>query len=327
MAPEGPPAEIREALARAADALGGAQRIGVVGHVGPDGDALGSMLAIAASARAAGKEAVCSFGEPFVVSRELRFLDLDPLVPPGEFPNDLDVVVACDTAVRERLGSVVPAVSGASTLIVLDHHASNEGFGDIDVIDPTAAATAQLVFYLLELLEWDLTPDTATALYVGLVTDTGRFQYSMTTPEVHRVAARLLAAGVEPDVVGQHLFQEAQFGYLKVVAAVLDRTELVEDKKFVWSILHRDDLDAAEVTYEDTEGLMDLVRLPEEADVACLLKRLDADTTRGSLRSRGRVDVAAIAALFGGGGHHNAAGFTAVEPPDQVIAAIVDALP
>jgi phosphoesterase RecJ-like protein len=304
-----------------------AARIGVVGHVGPDGDALGSMLAIAHAGRAAGKDVVGSFGEPFVVSRELRFLPDDLLVPPGSFPQDLDVAVVCDTATPTRLGSIAPAVNAANTVVVIDHHGSNEGFGDITVIDPKAAATTQLVFYLLEELGWPLTPEVATALYVGVVTDTGRFQYSATTPEVHRIAAQLLEAGAIPDAVGRHLFQEARFGYLELAAKVLARAELVADKRFVWSIMTAEDLTDAGIGYEDTDGLIDLVRLPEESDVACLLKRLDGDSTRGSLRSRGRVDVSKVAALFGGGGHHNAAGFTAEEEPEAVIAKIVDALP
>jgi phosphoesterase RecJ-like protein len=327
MATEGPEPFLHSALQQAAEALRKAERIGVVGHVGPDGDALGSMMAILHAGRAAGKEVFGSFGEPFVVSRELRFLATDLLVSPALFPENLDVAVVCDTAAPSRLGSIAPAVTSATTVLVVDHHGSNDGFGDITVIDPKAAATTQLVFYLLELLAWPLTPEVATALYVGLVTDTGRFQYSLTTPEVHRIASHLLEAGAEPDRVGQHLFQEARFGYLEVAAKVLARTELVPEKRFVWSIMTAEDLANADVGYEDVEGLIDLVRLPEESDVACLLKRLEPDSTRGSLRSRGRVDVSLLAALFGGGGHHNAAGFTAEEEPEAVIAKIVDALP
>lgn len=323
----GPAPEVAGLLARAAAAIRSASRIGIVGHVGPDGDALGSMLGLAHAARGAGKETVCSFGEPFVVPRELQFLDLEPLVPPADFPADLDIAIACDTASPDRLGSVGPAVTAADTVIVLDHHVSNGGFGDIAVVDPAAAATAQLAFYLIRELGWEITPVVATALYVGLLTDTGQFQYSMTSQEVHRVAGELLSAGAQSDDVAQKIYGERPFGYLSVAAAVLARATLIGDKRFVWSVLHAADLAAAGVTYEDTDGLIDLIRLPVEADVACLLKRLDDDTTKGSLRSRGRVDVSAVAALFGGGGHHNASGFTTSQPPDEVIAAIVEALP
>jgi phosphoesterase RecJ-like protein len=300
----------RPDLQRVARAIDGGQRIGVVGHVGPDGDALGSAIALAQSARGVGKDAVASFGEPFVVPAEMSFLDLSTLVSPADFPGDLEVVVACDTAARDRLGSLASAAESAGTLVVIDHHRSNDGFGDVVLIDPEAGATTQLVFYLLEELGWPIEEPVATALYTGLVTDTGRFQYSSTTPEVHRVAAQLLAAGVQPDAVGQRLFEETPFGYYTVLARVMGRAVLEPDRGLVWSVLEKGDLEAAGIGYEATDGLIDSVRVAEEADVACLLKEKQPGTLKGSLRSRGAVDVAAIAAVLGGGGHHNAAGFT-----------------
>ena len=297
-------------LRRIAHVIDDAQRIGVLGHVGPDGDALGSAIALAHAAREAGKEAVASFGEPFVVPTEMTFLDLTTLVAPGDVPSDLDVVVACDTAARDRLGSLAPVAENAATLVVIDHHRSNGGFGDVNLIDPEAGATTQLVFYLLEELGWPIDGAVATALYTGLVTDTGRFQYSSTTPEVHRVAAHLLAAGVQPDAVGQRLFEETPFGYYTVLARVMGRAVLEPERGLVWSVMGMDDLKAAGIGYEGTDGLIDSIRVAEEADVACLLKEKQPGVLKGSLRSRGAVDVAAIAAALGGGGHHNAAGFT-----------------
>lgn len=297
-------------LRRAAEVLNGGQRIGVLGHIGPDGDALGSAIALALAARGAGKDAVASFGEPFVVPAEMTFLDLSTLVRPAEFPSDLDVVVACDTAARDRLGSLAPATESAGSLVVIDHHRSNGGFGDINLIDPEAGSTTQLVLYLLDELGWRIDEAVATALYTGLVTDTGRFQYSSTTPEVHRVAAQLLAAGVRPDAVGQRLFEEIPFGYYTVLARVMGRAILEPERGLVWSVMEMGDLEAGGIGYEATDGLIDSVRIAEEADVACLLKEKQQGTLKGSLRSRGRVDVSAIAAALGGGGHHNAAGFT-----------------
>jgi phosphoesterase RecJ-like protein len=315
-------AELDDAFAAAAAALEAAERIVALGHVGPDGDALGSALGLALAARAVGKEAWASFGEPFWVPRQFRYLEQAPLVPPGELTGPYDVVVACDTAAPERLGSALPVARGARTLIVVDHHLSNGGFGDVLVIDPGAAATAQLVYPLLERLGWPIGEGVAMALYTGLVTDTGRFQYSATTAEVHRVAARLLEAGAVPEIVGRHVYEEAPFGYLEVVGAVLSRAEIDAEARLVWSQLFAADLEAAGVRYEDTDGLIDVLRLAEEADVACLLKELEPGVLKGSLRSRGRVDVAAVAAAFGGGGHHNAAGFTAHGEAADVIAQI-----
>ena len=188
---------------QAIEEIGLAQRIGIVGHVRPDGDALGSMIALALAARSAGKEAVASFGEPFVLGDEFRFLDQTVLVPPSEFPDDLDLAIICDTGVLDRVGSVAPAIQGADRVLVIDHHVTPGTIGDVRLVDPDAAATTQLVFELLQRLEWEVSRPIAEALYAGLVTDTGRFQYSSTTPEVHRMAAELLSAGVEPPPIGQ----------------------------------------------------------------------------------------------------------------------------
>lgn len=316
----------RSELRRAAAAIDGGQRIGVLGHIGPDGDALGSAIALAHAARAAGKDAVASFGEPFVVPAEMSFLDLSTLVAPSDFGTDLDVVVACDTAARDRLGSLAPAAEGAKTLVIIDHHRSNDGFGDVALIDPEAGATAQLVFYLLEALGWTIDEPVATALYTGLVTDTGRFQYSSTTSEVHHVAAQLLRAGVEPDVVGQRLFEETPFAYYTVLARVMGRAVLEPERGLVWSVMELGDLEAAGIGYETTDGLIDAVRIAEEADVACLLKEKEPGVLKGSLRSRGAVDVAQIAGAFGGGGHHNAAGFTFAGTPDEAMSQIRELL-
>jgi phosphoesterase RecJ-like protein len=314
---------VKEQIAAAARVLRRAERVGALGHVGPDGDALGASWAIALAARDAGKEAYASFGEPFVIPAQFSFLPHDVVVRPSEFPADLDVVVACDTASADRLGSLAPKAAGAGHLIVIDHHRSNGGFGDIQVVDPDAAATTQIVFYLLEALGWDLTPEIASCLYTGLVTDTGRFQYSATSPEVHRVAGSLIAAGADPATVNRHVYEEAPFGYLRLAATVLGRARLDPDRALVWSVVTKQDLEEAEVAYEDAEGLIDLLRLPEEAEVACLLKRLTDDATRGSLRSRGAVDVSAVAVALGGGGHHNASGFTVAADPEETLGRVL----
>ena len=310
----------------AADALVSAKTIGVVGHVRPDGDALGAMLGLVHASRAAGKNAVASFGEPFIVGNEFDYLDVSVLTPPDRFPGDLDLAVVCDTGVIDRLGSVGPKVEKASTLLVIDHHKSESDIGDIALIDPTAAATTQLVYQLLVRMGWPITRAVADALYTGIVTDSGRFMYSATTAEVHRIAAELIESGVEPATIGQHLFESAPFGYFAVVSDVLGRAILDEQAGLVWSVLTGDDVKNADVTWEVTDGLIDLVRLAQEADTTLLLKEVEQGTLKGSLRSRGAVDVAAVAGAFGGGGHHNAAGFTTNGTVGETVARVTELL-
>ncbi len=314
---------MNDALQRAAEALRSAETIVTMGHVGPDGDSLGSMLAISGAAVNAGKTAYATFGEPFVVGKQFGFLDTSTLVPPREVPDDLDVAVVVDTSVPHRLGSALAVVEAAKTVIVIDHHLSHDdSLGDINVIDVDAAAAAQVVYRLLAELEWEITAEIAVALYTGIVTDTGRFQYGATSPEVHRMAASLLEAGVSPPTVGRHVYEESPFAYLRVAGAVLERAQLDPDRRIVWSVLHQADLAKAQLKYEDADGLIDLIRIAEESDVACLLREIGNDRFKGSLRSRGRVDVSEIAGQFGGGGHRNAAGFVAEGSADSIIAQI-----
>lgn len=309
-----------------AAALDRAATIAVVGHIGPDGDALGSMIALALAARGAGKDAVASFDEPFVVPDEMSMLDTSVLVPPSEFP-PVDVAVAVDTSVRDRVGGLADAMEAAKELVVIDHHLSDGTWGDVVLVDAAAAATTELVYEVIMHLDWHITPAVATALYVGIVTDTGRFQYSSTSPRTHEIAADLLARGVDQDAIGQKLFEEAPFGYYELVSRVLGRAVLDEDHRFVWSMLTPEDLEATGLAYHDADALIDLVRLARGTEVACLLKAKPNGQVKGSLRSRGSVNVAAIAKGFGGGGHHNAAGFTSGEPIDVIVELIVAQLP
>jgi bifunctional oligoribonuclease and PAP phosphatase NrnA len=309
------------------EAIAGASSIGVVGHVGPDGDALGSMIALALAARGSGRGAVASFDEPFVVPEELTFLDTSVLVRPAEFPTDLDTAIVVDTSARDRVGALAAVMEMAGTLVVIDHHISDGSWGDVVVVDPTAAATTELVYEVIKRLGWPVTEDVATALYVGIVTDTGRFQYSSTSPRTHEIAADLLRHGVAQAAIGQRLFEEAPFGYYRLAARVLDRAVLDVDHAFVWSMMFPEDLEASGLEYHEADALIDLVRMARDTEVACLLKVKEPGVVKGSLRSRGVIDVSAIARSFGGGGHRNASGFTSHEPVEAIIEQVVAQLP
>jgi nanoRNase/pAp phosphatase (c-di-AMP/oligoRNAs hydrolase) len=317
---------VPEELDRVIAAIDAAERLAVVGHVGPDGDALGSMLALAGAARRAGKEAYATFGDPFVIPHQLAFLDTETLVPVADVPSVLDVLVVVDCGDRHRLGSAAPLADTADAVVVIDHHKSNDGFGDVCWVEPRAGATAQMMYRVITGLGWDIDAGVAEALYTGIVTDTGRFQYSSTSPEVHHIAAALLDAGVVPDVVGQQIYERSPFGYLGLAGTVMQRARLDPARKLVWSTLTQADLEEAGIGYEAADGLIDLIRVAEEAEVACLLREMDGGRTKGSLRSRGSVDVSAVAVALGGGGHHNAAGFTVEADLDAAMAMMLEAL-
>ena len=295
-------------------------------HIGPDGDALGSMLALATAAARHGKDVSPSFGEPFTLPDTFRFLDTSLLVHPTEVPSEPEVMVTFDAGSIDRLGELRGPAERADTLIVIDHHVTNTGFGHHNLISGDAAATAEIVIEVLDELGWELDEGIATALLTGLVTDTGRFQYSNTRPATMRAAARLLEAGARPEVVGQHVYEEMPFGYLHAAGAVLSRAVLEEDRRFVWSVLTMADLGAAGIGLDDTDPLIDQIRLARQSDVAALFKDLGGGRVKASLRSRGRVDVGRIAVELGGGGHHNAAGFTFTGTVDDAVEAVRERL-
>lgn len=313
-------------LAAAARAIEDSETLALACHVGPDGDALGSMLGFAVAARDAGKEVVASFGSPFDLPSGLEFLPADLLVPPKEFPSDPETMVVFDVGSAERIGELASNAGRAGTVVVIDHHVTNEGFGDVALIDHEAAATGELVYELLGALGWQLSPQIAQCLLTALVTDTGRFQYSNTRPRTLEIAAELIAAGAEPAVIGRHVYEEAPFGYLKASAIALGRAELHADLGVVSTILTQSDLDTAGLSWADTDNLIDLLRLPVEADTAVLVKGHDDGRVKVSLRSRGATDVGSLAAAMGGGGHRLAAGFTSDGQPEDVRRKVLDSV-
>jgi bifunctional oligoribonuclease and PAP phosphatase NrnA len=308
-------------------AIAGAERAVITCHVHPDGDALGSALALHRALANAGRQAVVSFSEPFTVAPHYRFLaGLDHLTPPDQVPRVADLFVCFDTGSLDRLGSLVDAFQGASRTVVVDHHASNTRFGQVNLIDPEAPASAVLCRELLRRLDLPLDYEIATCLYTGLVTDTGRFQYQSTTPDTHLLAAELLGAGVEQYEVAKAVFETNNIDYLRLVGVALGRIVQVPEASLVWTRVGLADLAAHGVDMEETEGLIDLVRTDGASDVAVVLKEQPGGGHKVSLRSKGATDVGQLATRFGGGGHTYAAGFTSELDADAIVAALVEAL-
>jgi bifunctional oligoribonuclease and PAP phosphatase NrnA len=295
-------------------------------HVNPDGDALGSMLAFGLGLRQLGFTRVrASFPEPFEVPEAFRLLPgQELLVPPGDAYPEPALGASFDAASPARLGALAEPLSAASTWLMLDHHASNPGFGTVCLLDPGAAATAVLTAELLDDLDVRLDAAIATALYVGVTTDTGSFKFDTTSPQVHRLAARLVEAGARPAEVARDVFDTRPFGALKLLAEVLGRAELDEGavggRGLVWAYITVDDLRRHGQRPEVVEGFIDVIRTSAEADVACLLKPAADGAWSVSLRSKGATDVAAVALDLGGGGHRLASGFTVSGTPAEVMA-------
>lgn len=315
-------------LGEVADVVHGADRLALACHHHPDGDALGSMLAMLLLCEENGKESVASWPSPFVVGPHYEFLPgLDRCRPPAEFPSAPDVMITFDLNSTKRLGELAASARSARELVVLDHHPDSEAFGTVNHIDREAAATAVLVRRLADELGWHLTRDAALCLYVGLVTDTGRFRYPNTTPDVFHLAEELANYDLPIAEITRQLFEQHRFEYVQLVSMALARAELDREHGFMVAWITLDDLERYDVGFDETEGFIDQVRACAEADVACVLKEAPGEGTRVSLRSTGEVDVAALAADFGGGGHSFMAGFSTDEAIGDVIEAIRSRLP
>jgi phosphoesterase RecJ-like protein len=316
-----------EELERAAAAIEQAPLVALACHVTPDGDALGSMLAMHLLCRSQNKPSVASWPEPFVVAPHYTYLPgLDSATKPADFPEAPAVMVTFDCGSLDRLNELAGPARAAGELIVVDHHATNDRYGTINLLDADAAASAVLVYKLAKRLGWALTRDVAICLYTGIVTDTGRFQYSNTSPEVLEMATELARFDLPIADMSRQLFEEHRFAYLQLVAAVLQRAELDAERRFVFTWISAADLERFGVEMDEAEGLIDLVRRTAEADVSCVLKE-SPEGTKVSLRSVTDFDVAAIAMKFGGGGHRAAAGFTDPRPVPEVVEAIRAELP
>ena len=296
-------------------ALRGHERFVVTSHEAPDGDALGSLLGMGLALQQLGKDAVMFLGGPAPLPGEYRFLELEAehgllRTRPADFGER--VLVAVDCASPTRVGAEPGVVEAASYTVNIDHHHDNPRFGDVNLIVPDASSTGEILADVFRELRVELTPEIAEALYIALVTDTGRFQYANTTPKALRLAADLVEAGADLHRVFQGVYENVQFAKLKLLARALDRAVVLEGGEIVVSHLLRGDFAAVGATEPYSEGIIDVLRSTEGAIVSALIReppREGGPARKVSLRSSvDEVDVSAIARKSKGGGHRGAAG-------------------
>lgn len=311
----------------AVDALR-AQRVVCAAHVDPDGDTLGSALALVHALRALGVDAVAAIGSadgrPASLPERLRVLPGAGELVTAEVEPDPAVFAVLDCAVPERLGHLADRLDRADTVVWIDHH-RGEPRGAVTLVDPEAAATGEIVAELIRRLGVPLTGDVATCCFVALATDTGRFGNEATRPAALRLAADLVAGGVDVAGVSRALFASYGFEELRLLGRVLADARR-EPGGLVWSVVGEEDLAGAGLELGDTDGAVELLRGVDDARCALLLKQRAGGGLKGSLRSVGDVDVAAIARALGGGGHASAAGFSTDADPAEVVACVSRAL-
>ncbi len=293
-----------------ANALRSAKRILMSLHRQPDGDSIGSTLAIALGLRRLGKHVTVATPDP--VPRVYDFLPgVDTIVPWAEVQDGAyDLVALYDCADERRTGAPRPFAAYAPKVLQVDHHATNSRYGDVVFVDPLAAASAELAYRTLELLGVTVDRELALLLYVGLETDTGGFRYASTTPGSHRLAARLLDAGIDPGEVSQLVYERQSEGGLRLLGLALHSLRVRRDLSLAYFVLSDEDFARAGATVQDAEtiGIVDYARRLAGIEVAALLRSEGPGEVKLSLRSKGHVDVAKLAARMGGGGHERAAG-------------------
>jgi len=313
-----------DGLAQMAAELRGANKFLLTTHLNPDGDALGSLLGMHGVLRALGKDAVMFLAaDQFPLPEEFHAMPLEEVS--SDIPSDIGerVVVFLDCGNIDRM-PVEELKTGGRRILDIDHHHDNTRFGDVNLVVADASSTAEIVFHLAEVLDVALDAAIAEPLYIGLMTDTGRFMYENTSPESHRVAARLVEAGVDVPKVYRDMFEGLPARRLLLLGRALTRLQRYEDVGLTLTNLELADFRETETAEADAEGVVDYFRAVENTAVGALVRaRLtdgDESSYKVSLRATDdRVDVSIIAREFGGGGHRQAAGFFTELSLDQFV--------
>lgn len=315
----GPDAE--RALTEVVRVLGERDRFLVTAHRNPEGDALGSSLALGLALREMGKAVIFYNADP--VPRVLRpFPGAGEVVPSLDAARRGDTVIVCDCGELERVGPEMLARKGDFRFVNLDHHVSSRGFAEVSYIDPSACATALLVYRVLRALEHPISPPVATNLLCGLVTDTGSFRYSNADPECFEAAAHLVRRGAKPDFVSQKVFDSNEEKTMRLLARVLDTLVVSSDGRLASVVVTSEMFAETGCGAEHVEGFVNYPRAIEGVELAFLLRQLGPEEWKVSLRGQGRVDTTLIATAYGGGGHRNASGCTVKGTLEEVRRAI-----
>ena len=300
------------------------ERIAVITHVSPDGDTLGSALAIRRALLSLGKRAivVCQDKMPEMY----RFMpDADGVLLPDAVPFAPDCAMFVDVAAPERAGTALALALSAPCQLLLDHHETNVGFVPDFVVDGGASSVGELAVELIDTLGVPLDAQMATQIFIAIATDTGNFGFSCTTPAAMRTVARCLEAGLEIDEISRRLFRLRTVPRTRLIGTGLSAMERHHDGQIAITKLTREMLANCGALPEDTEGLINYLNEMEGVEACCLAVERE-NGTKCSLRSSGKVDVGAVAFAFGGGGHKVAAGVTIALPIDEAADKLLDAL-
>jgi len=310
------------------DIINKGKRFIITTHLFSEGDAIGSELALKRFLCGLNKEAVIVNNEAlpavyscFDTDRDVKFLrnkDVNINL------NDFDAIFIVDVADWSQLGDFADMIKASSiTKVCIDHHASNPGYADINVVDKDASSAGELIFDLIAFMNEDITLEIATPLYLSIATDTGWFKFSNTSAKALKACSDLIKVGVKSEIIYEQLFQTKQMSYLKLLNLALGILRPECDGKVVWTKLTKDMIKSSGVPFVDTDVIIDLVRAVKEVEVVVIFREIGNRKTKVSFRSKHTVDVAKLASDFGGGGHVRAAGASINEPIDTAIGNVI----
>ncbi len=296
----------------------------MVSHVKPDGDTLGAGLALGIALRRMGKRVAYFQQDP--VPRNLRFLPDTQFVSrelPADLPADT-LWVFCDMSDFSRAGEFLPAIP-REHMLDIDHHLGNSHFGALNYVIPSECSTGTTVMHLLRGLGAEIDREIATCILTTIMTDTGGFMHSNTSPEVLELSAELMRRGADKEEITEEIFANKRVAATRLLGRIIDEMRFARDGRYCWSFVNDAMLAATGADGEDTEDIVNTLRGQDGVEVAALFKAYEGEI-RVSLRSNGRVNVQAAAATLGGGGHFRASGLTYTGPLDEAFAAVERAL-
>lgn len=306
-----------------------AHELVICAHTSPDGDALGSGLALAEIIRRKWPKVSVTnlLADDAEIPRIYRFLPgADAFVRPSDYTLVPDLFILVDLSVKPRLSHAEAVCDRARHVAILDHHPCEKPFGDARVIRAGAAATGVIISEFAEFIGVDITPDIADCLYCAITTDTGRFQYQNADSEAFNVASHLVEAGASPARVSLNVYQSFRLQYLHLEALVLGRIVTFSKGRIAYSYATANDFERTGADLDESDGLIDDVRSVEGSEIALFLKEVPGGKVRGNLRSKGEIDVSSVARELGGGGHKAAAGFSFTGDIDQALSRVLPLL-
>lgn len=297
---------LNNSMDRAIKLIKEAKTIYLASHVQPDGDNIGSTLALSLALKQFKDDIrVLKVDE---IPSDYKFLPGIELIRDYEIDNNIDVFIALDCSDMDRLGIGKEFAKNAQYIINIDHHITNTNFGHVNLVSPSSAATGELVYSLLKQMRVEIDRDIASCLYTALSTDTGSFMFSNTSHLTHKIAGNLLETGIDISYINRKLYQSSSLEKTKLLVEAIDRMELHLEGKVGVVVISQELLRETNTKLEDTEGIISFVRNIDSIELACLLKEINPDETKVSMRSKEYIDVAKVCINLKGGGHKRAAG-------------------